>query len=137
MLEEKFNKAKTILEQYNQTHLLSQYEKLDNEKKEYLLNQIISIDFDLINNLYEQTKKENKSKTDRIEPISYIEKEKLSEEEKEKYFKVGVDEIKQEKLAVVTMAGGQGTRLRAWWTKRDVYFKCKSKCEIAIWNIMW
>ncbi len=113
MLEEKFNKAKTILEQYNQTHLLSQYEKLDNEKKEYLLNQIINIDFDLINNLYEQTKKEIKFGTDKIEPISYIEKEKLSKEEKEKYFKIGADEIKQEKLAVVTMAGGQGTRLRA------------------------
>ena len=43
-MEDKYNEAKKILEQYNQTHLLLQYEKLDNEKKEYLLNQIINID---------------------------------------------------------------------------------------------
>ena len=51
-IDESYNKAKKILEKYNQTHLLSQYEKLDNKKKEYLLNQIINIDFDQINKLY-------------------------------------------------------------------------------------
>ncbi len=112
MLEEKFNKARKILEQYNQTHLLSHYEKLDDIKKEYLLNQIINIDFDQINKLYEQTKIEIQLGTDKIEPISYIEKEKLPNEKKEKYFRIGAEEIKQGKLAVVTMAGGQGTRLR-------------------------
>ena len=50
---------------------------------------------------------------EKIEPIQYIEKEKLSKEEKEKYSKIGIEEIKQGKLAVVTMAGGQGTRHRA------------------------
>jgi UDP-N-acetylglucosamine pyrophosphorylase len=49
---------------------------------------------------------------EKIEPIKYIEKEKISEEEKEKYFKIGEEEIRKGKLAVVTMAGGQGTRLR-------------------------
>ena len=110
-MEEKFSKAKKILEEYNQEHLLSQYEKLDNEKKEILLNQIINIDFEQINKLYAQTKEEIKTGSDKIEPISYIEKEKLSSEEKEKYLKIGADEIRKGKLAVVTMAGGQGTRL--------------------------
>ena len=108
-MENKYNKAKKILEQYNQTHLLSQYKKLDDEKKEYLLNQIINIDFEQLNKLYENTKKEIESGEDRIEPISYIEKEKLSDYEK--YMKIGEEEIKKGKLAVVTMAGGQGTRL--------------------------
>ncbi len=111
-MENRYNEAKQKLEKYNQTHLLSQYEKLDDEKKEYLLNQIADIDFNQINKLYEQTKKEVKLETDKIEPISYIEKEKMSDEEKEKYFKLGAEEIKKGKLAVVTMAGGQGTRLR-------------------------
>ncbi len=108
----KYIQAKHILEKYNQTHLLSQYENLDDFNKKYLLNQITNIDFDQINNLYKQTKAEIKPEKDKIEPIPYIEKEKLSKEEKEKYFKIGADEIKKEKLAVVTMAGGQGTRLR-------------------------
>ena len=103
--------AKRILEKYNQEHLLSQYEKLDDEKKEYLLKQIINIDFEQINKLYEDTKKEIEFKEQKIEPISYVEKEKMSKEDKEKYLGIGIDEIKKGKLAVVTMAGGQGTRL--------------------------
>ena len=108
-MENKYNEAKRILEQYNQTHLLSQFEKLDNEKKEYLLNQIINIDFDGLNKLYENTKKEIESGKDLIEPISYIENEKILDYEK--YMEIGAEEIKNGKLAVVTMAGGQGTRL--------------------------
>lgn len=111
-MENKYNEAKKKLEKYNQTHLLSQYEKLNEANKEYLLNQIINIDFEQIKKLYKQTKEEIKLGTEKIEPISYVEKEKLSEEEREKYFKIGEEEIKQGKLAVVTMAGGQGTRLR-------------------------
>ena len=110
-MEEKYNQAKNILEKYNQTHLLEHYEKLDNSKKEYLLNQITNIDFELVNKLYLETKKEIEMGNEKIEPIKYIEKEKILE--KEKYLKIGQEEIKKGKLAVVTMAGGQGTRLRA------------------------
>ena len=71
-MENKYNEAKKILEKYNQTHLLSQYEKLDNEKKECLLNQIINIDFEQLNKLYENIKKGIETGEDKIEPISYI-----------------------------------------------------------------
>ena len=108
-MENRYNEAKKILEKYNQIHLLSQYEKLDNEKKEYLLNQIININFEQLNKLYENTKKCIEVGEDKIEPISYIEKEKMADYEK--YMKIGEEEIKKGKLAVVTMAGGQGTRL--------------------------
>lgn len=131
-MEEKYKKAKQILDRYNQKQLLSQYEKLDDERKEYLLNQILDIDFEQINKLYEQTKIETKSGEDKIEPISYIEKEKLSNEEIEKYFKIGEEEIKEGHLAVVTMAGGQGTRLRTQWSKRNICIKYKSKSKIFI-----
>ncbi len=126
-MDNRYNEAKKILEKVNQTHLLLQYEKLDSEKKEYLLNQIINIDFNQINKLYEQTKTKIELGKDKIEPIAYIEKEKLTKEEKEKYFNIGVDEIKKGKLAVVTMAGGQGTRLRTYRTKRNIYIECKTK----------
>lgn len=112
-MENKYNEAKKILEQYNQIHLLLQYNELDDAKKEHLLNQIFNIDFNQIGELYEQTKKEIEIGEDIIEPISYIEKDSLSNEEKEKYSQIGEDEIRNGKFAVVTMAGGQGTRLRA------------------------
>lgn len=107
----KLEDAKDILKKYNQEHLLQQYENLDIEKKEYLLNQILNIDFELINKLYEETKQEIKFEKTKIEPIKYEEKEKITEKEKNKYFEIGAREIKDGKLAVVTMAGGQGTRL--------------------------
>ena len=110
-MENKLQEAKNILKKYNQEHLLFQYENLSKEKKEYLLNQILNINFELINKLYKETKQETKFENAKIEPIKYVEKEKLTKEEKEKYFGIGANEIKKGKLAVVTMAGGQGTRL--------------------------
>ena len=110
-MKTKLEEATNILKKYNQEHLLFQYEKLSEEKKEYLLNQILRIDFDLISKLYEDTKKEIKFENEKIEPIKYVEKEKLTEDERKKYFEIGLEEIKKGKLAVVTMAGGQGTRL--------------------------
>ena len=110
-MENSLIEAKSILKKYNQEHLLSQYEKLDKERKERLLKQILNTDFDLINKLYEETKHEIKFENTKIEPIKYIEKAKLSETEKNRYDEIGANEIKKGKLAVVTMAGGQGTRL--------------------------
>ena len=131
-MEDKYFNSKKILEKYSQTHLLSQYEKLNNEKKEYLLNQILNIDFEQLNKLFEQTKKEVNYSNEKIEPILYVEKEKLEDEEKEKYFKIGEEEIKKGKFAVVTMAGGQGTRLRTQWPKRYIYIKHKAKIKVFI-----
>lgn len=111
-MDNKYNEAKKIIEKYGQEHLLKQYDKLNDEKREILLNQVFSIDFNQINNLYNQTKEEIKLGEDIIEPIKYIEKKLLTSEEKEKYTNIGIKEIKEGKLAVVTMAGGQGTRLR-------------------------
>ena len=53
---ESLEKANQILKKYNQEHLLGCFEKLSEEKKEFLLNQITSIDYDLILSLYEKTK---------------------------------------------------------------------------------
>ena len=85
-------------------------EKSEEEKKE-LLRQIENIDFDLMNELYEQATKPVDLKKDLIEPIEHVDKSKLTASEKEMYEKKGIEAIKYNKLAVVTMAGGQGTRL--------------------------
>lgn len=102
--------AKFILKKYNQEHILNGYEKLDDRKKEQLLNQIFSINFELINNLYDSTKQKTDNGKDKIEPMEYLDKYKLNEEYKY-YEKIGKEAIKEGKLAAVTMAGGQGTRL--------------------------
>ncbi|MBR2241021.1 MAG: UTP--glucose-1-phosphate uridylyltransferase [Clostridia bacterium] len=110
-MEGKYEEALNILKKYDQEHILKNFENLSQEKKERLLNQILSIDFEQIKNLYESTKKEISFANDKIEPIGYVDKSALSEEELKRYNELGENAIKQGKYSVVTMAGGQGTRL--------------------------
>lgn len=112
-MEENLKNVKDILQKYGQEQLLSNYDKLNEEKKEELLKQILQIDFEQIEKLYESVGKVSEDTHMKIEPISYMEKKTINKEEKEKYFEIGANALKNNKLAVVTMAGGQGTRLRA------------------------
>ena len=102
--------TKVLLEKYNQSHLLSFYNELNDNEKEDLLKQIESIDFELILGLFNNKDKYEKS-DDVIEPIKYIDKLKLSSDEIEKYSKIGEQCIKNGEYAFATLAGGQGTRL--------------------------
>ena len=109
-MEYNLEEIKKTLKKYHQEHLLSQLDKLDENTKNNLLEQLNNIDFALMNSLYESTKKELKSKQDKFEPIEYMDKYKLNE--KYKYYEdIGKKAIQNGKLAIVTMAGGQGTRL--------------------------
>lgn len=110
-MENKLEQAKEILIKYNQEHLLSFYDELSDNEKDSLLNQIINMNFDKILNLYENSKINEDITSIEITPIPHIEKDKLSETEKIHYTSLGEAMIKSNKVAVVTMAGGQGTRL--------------------------
>ena len=110
-MDEKYEKVKKILKDNKQEQLLIWYNKLIEQKREELLDQILDIDFEQVKQLYEETKKTKDFKDCKVEPLSYIDKEKLSQEEKQEYAKDGIKAIQEGKYAVVTMAGGQGTRL--------------------------
>ncbi len=99
-----------ILKKYGQEHLLNHYDLLDEKKKQTLLEQINKIDFELVNNLYSSTKEQKTNGHDKITPIDYLDKFKLNDQYKY-YEGIGKKAIKEGKLAAVTMAGGQGTRL--------------------------
>ena len=102
--------VKEILKKYGQEHLLNHYNGLDDKKKEILLKQIKDIDFELANKLYDSTKEQKTNANDKITPINYLDKYKLNDQYKY-YESIGKKAIKEGKLAAVTMAGGQGTRL--------------------------
>lgn len=110
-MDEKYLAAEKILKKYHQEHLLKGYEKLSDEDKIELLNQILTIDFNQIEDLFNNVDKKVELGSSKIEPISYMEKDKLSEKEYNHYHEIGAQAISANKLAVVTMAGGQGTRL--------------------------
>lgn len=106
---EKLERAKVNLKKYNQTHIIEILEKLDNEKQENLINQILDLDLEQINKIYKN--KDNIEKIKEVEPIHSVDKNKLSKKEKQDLDKLGKIIIKNDQYAVVTMAGGQGTRL--------------------------
>ena len=110
-LNKKYNEAKELLKKNNQEHLLLYYDKLDDEKKEALLDQILSINYNLAKELYEAAKRPVDFKDVTVEPIEYIDKSKMTVDETKKFEEIGAEAIKANKYAVVTMAGGQGTRL--------------------------
>ena len=101
-----------LLRTYGQEHVIQLIEQLEGKEKEELIEQINKIDFHQIMELYDTTKKELEIKENKIENISYLDKAKLSKEQKEEFDTLGEMAIRKGEYAVVTMAGGQGTRLR-------------------------
>lgn len=109
-----------LLKIYNQEHIIKLLNQLEGKEKEELIEQINKIDFHQIMELYDNTKKEIEIKENKIENISYLDKAKLSKEKKEEFDTLGEMAIRNGEYAVVTMAGGQGSRLRTQWTKRNI-----------------
>ena len=107
-MQEKLQKVKEVLKKYNQEEILEG--KI--EIKEKLLNEILEINFEKLNNLYEKAIKGEKVENKQITSIDYTDKEKLSKEEKESFEKIGEEIIKKGQYAVITMAGGQ--RNKTW-----------------------
>jgi len=112
--------AQNILKKYKQDEVLSVLDNLDGNEKEELVEQILKIDFEEITKLYENVKIKEQSQKCEIKPIDSIDKDKLSKIELEELEKIGLNIIKQNKYAVVTMAGGQGTRL-GWDGPKGTY----------------
>ena len=110
-MSEKFEKAKELIQKYGQEQLLACYEKLDQNTKEKLLDDILNINFEQVNELYKNMNNYKSQTNVKIEHIPYTNKEKLTEEEKKYYKNIGEKAIKNNEYAVITMAGGQGTRL--------------------------
>ena len=110
-MEEKLLAAKQMLQKYGQEHLLNSFNSLSKERQSELLDAILTTNFKQMQELYETTKIKANFENAKLEPISHVTKAELSQEELEKYTSLGEDAIKAGKLAVVTMAGGQGTRL--------------------------
>lgn len=108
-MNNEFEKVKEKLEKYNQTNLINLLERLKN--KDELIKQIQRIDFEQIMELYKKVNEHKNIDINKIEHINYVDKSKLTSEKLEEYSKIGDEVIRNGEYAVVTMAGGQGTRL--------------------------
>ncbi len=102
-----------LLKKNNQSHLLKYIEMASESDKKKLIGQVEKIDFEQINELYEISKKDNKKimKSYIIEHTKFTDKYKMPEDKFEELNSLGEEIIRKGQYAVVTMAGGQGTRL--------------------------
>ena len=100
-----YKKAYDILEKYDQLHILKHYESLTAEMQKNLLAQIDEIDFSVLDAL-----KDEKNEYKDIQPVAALQMDKI-EENKQLYEAKGITAIKNGELALVLLAGGQGTRL--------------------------
>lgn len=110
-MEEKYIAAENVLKKFHQEHLLSQYNKLNPEQQAKLLDEILTLNFNQVDELYKRINQTVDFNSSKIEPTKHTDKSKMSEEELKHYEEIGLKAIKEGKLAAVTMAGGQGTRL--------------------------
>ena len=106
-MEEELRTAKEILEKHNQNHLVKVLNKLQEARQKEMINQILSIDFEELDELYELTGKPIDIEVSELEPITAINPDRLSRKELKEYIEIGRQIVRDRKLAVVTMAGGQ------------------------------
>ncbi|MCR4924473.1 MAG: UTP--glucose-1-phosphate uridylyltransferase [Lachnospiraceae bacterium] len=102
------NKEKALkkLEKYGQEHLLRFYDEISMEEQRELLNQIEETDFSvLLNALGKEDDKDHE-----ISPIKAMQLKEISEN-KDRFYRKGMDALNSGKLGAVLLAGGMGTRL--------------------------
>lgn len=110
-MDEKLKEISPILEKYEQSHLVNFYDDLTDKQKENLIEQIKETNFSFLNKLYVNSFKNKVIEKNRIKPIDYYSIFDLSQQEKEEYINLGKSIIANGKLAVITLAGGMGSRL--------------------------
>ena len=96
---------------YGQTRTLKILEHVDKETRKKIIEELHDINFIQLKELYNNIKEEAEVNVGELKPIKSLNPDKITKEEKEMYENVGADILRNNKFAVVTMSGGQGTRL--------------------------
>ena len=86
-MKDELENIKQILKEYGQEHLLLKYDEMNEDQKKELLDQIKTIDFDLMKKLYEKATKPAELENVTVEPIEHVDKSKLTVAEREMYEK--------------------------------------------------
>jgi UDP-N-acetylglucosamine/UDP-N-acetylgalactosamine diphosphorylase len=104
-----------LLEKYGQPHILGHVQRLSSEKQEVFCRNLAKLNLPLAFQLYEEFSRQKGSRTDlpSIESAPIISIPKTPEEiqHRKKAIQVGESLIRGNQVAVLIVAGGQGTRL--------------------------
>lgn len=99
------------LKKYNQNHIIEMMNLFDDEEKNNIIEQVNRINLDEIDSLYMELSNKEKVLDSNIEEIVAVNKDKITLEEQKEINTLGENIIKNNQYALVTMSGGQGTRL--------------------------
>lgn len=102
-----YQEAYQKLEGCGQLHVLKYFDELNEEQKAELLQQVEETDFSILR--FAQHRDES-LETGKITPISAMELDEM-ERRHEEFKKIGLEAVRQGKVAAVLLAGGMGTRL--------------------------
>lgn len=107
-----FAQARALLDQHGQGHLLKFYESLDVDRQRALLAQIEQIDFRLMARLIDKwvLQEPAAEKFSRIDPVPLIPKMSANPRAAE-FIRAGEEALRQNRVGLCLVAGGQGTRL--------------------------
>ena len=103
--------AEEKLKKYKQDSVFKLMNKLEGEKKIALAESVLSTDLESVQNVFKTINDKKESTSVEISPMNATVKEKVSEGERQNYYEIGKKVIENNEYAVVTVAGGQGTRL--------------------------
>ena len=102
-----YEEAYRKLEKYGQLHVLKYYDELDEGQKAELLQQVGETDFSILQYMdHKNAAAEEKN----ISPIAAMELDEVTRR-REEFNKIGLEAVRQGKVAAVLLAGGMGTRL--------------------------
>nr|AFK36352.1 unknown [Medicago truncatula] len=102
------------LKDYGQEDVFSLWDELSNEERDFLVKDIESLDLSRIDRIIRCSLRSQGLPAAAIEPVpeSNVSKvEERSQEERERWWKMGLKAISDGKVAVLLLSGGQGTRL--------------------------
>ena len=116
--------TKLKLNYYNQQHLLTFYNELNNNEKINLLNDIKKIDFKLMHDIYVESYKDEDVNVNNISPLKCITN---IDNKKDNYQIIGEELIKNNEYAVVIMAGGNASRLGISYPKGSLELNINNK----------
>lgn len=119
-----FDSVVLLLKKYDQEHILRFWNKLDDGKKKFLLDDIRDINIPEVVEMFRRTVEnisaDQQKLDDKMNPIPaelYGAVNRSSVELLTKYEQIGLEQISQGRVGVLLMAGGQGTRLGVSYPK--------------------
>lgn len=120
------------LKKYSQEQLLEYLPYLTEEEQKVIEQQVKTIDFKQLQQLYEITKQEPHMEEKNISHIPYVDKMKIEEQRREELEKIGRNIISKRKICYYYNGRWTGDKTWSFRTKRNLLSRNSQRSQIFI-----